>query len=144
MMQKKRRPRNHGKKIIAAEARVDGMSQFAAADKAGIGRATLQRWEQIPGDPDYWAAWEDARKALKKGITSEATAVLRLAMRADRPSDRIRAAEILLRNAEGDAPQGVKHLGPDEGPVKVEYSMRAVTEKMKQMARDGEFDDSEE
>jgi hypothetical protein len=74
----------------------------AAAVKVGVGEATLQRWMQ---DADFARDFARARQALLaeavaalvKGCTA-AVGVLVDGLKAERPADRLRAADLLLAN----------------------------------------------
>lgn len=76
-----------------------------AAKAAGVSASTLTRWLRIP---EFMEAYRLARRQVvefaitkTQEASTEAVRTLCEAMRADRPSDRIRAAEIILRMAVG-------------------------------------------
>jgi hypothetical protein len=75
----------------------------AAADRAGIGVATLGRWLKAPA---FRSAYRDARRAAVESAiariqnaTSEAVDALRLNLKAEKPADQIRAAVAILDHA---------------------------------------------
>ena len=76
----------------------------AAAKKAGIGQTTLYRWLKLP---DFRAAYDEARRELVKsalrrlqaGTVEAVETLLHVARKAERDSDRVRAAIAVLEHA---------------------------------------------
>jgi hypothetical protein len=85
-------------------------TRAAAAAKAGISEATLQRW--LASEPTLQEAYREARRQLRddavligqKAATAAMAALLRN-LRCGKPSAEIRAAEAILRHAACDAEQ---------------------------------------
>ena len=131
------------KRAKAAALRCAGLTQEAAAAEAGIGVRSIERWEGNPGDAEYWAMWEEARQALLKKAFAEAYLVLRQELRrAEKPGDRIRAADIIVRALERT--QASRHIltGEDGGPVETTttVSFGDVLAEMKKQYQDGDWD----
>ena len=96
----------HGQKLTSRQEAVIAAlltepTQAAAAKKAGIGQTTLYRWMKLP---DFRAAYDEARRELVKsaqrrlqaGAVQAVETLLHVAGKAERDSDRVRAAIAVL------------------------------------------------
>ena len=129
-------------RMLAAAYRVAGMTQKAAAEQAGIGRASLQRWEGKPGDAQYWEYWEEARRALKKTTWPEAFLTMRQGLRSERDGDRIRAAEILLKLIDGEPTQRHELTGKDGTPIETrDVTLGEIMAERRRMMLEGDDDE---
>jgi transcriptional regulator with XRE-family HTH domain len=95
-------PKESPKKWEAALIRASGGTQQAAADKAGVAKKTIQRWER--NNDEYWAIYNRHRRQLKNTTWGEVWLALRNALRADNVQDRTRAAQILLTSIDREEP----------------------------------------
>jgi len=99
----------HGQKLTSKQETVISAlltepTQAAAAKKAGIGQTTLYRWLKLP---DFRAAYDEARRELVKsalrrlqaGTVQAVETLLHVARKAERDSDRVRAAIAVLEHA---------------------------------------------
>ena len=112
--------RTAGLRLKVAAFRIAGMTHKAAAEAAGASKRSVERWEGIPGDAEYWGYWNDAHRHLKKTTYPEAFLTLRQGLRSERDSDKIAAAKFLVTLIEGEPTQRHEHTGKDGRPMQVE------------------------
>ena len=99
----------HGQKLTSKQetliaALLTEPTYAAAAKKAGIGETTLYRWMKLP---DFRAAYDEARRELVKsalrrlqaGTVEAVETLLHVARKAERDSDRVRAAIAVLEHS---------------------------------------------
>ena len=99
----------HGQKLTSKQetliaALLTEPTYAAAAKKAGIGETTVYRWMKLP---DFRAAYDEARRELVKsalrrlqaGTVEAVETLLHVARKAERDSDRVRAAIAVLEHS---------------------------------------------
>ena len=133
---------NVGKRLKAAAYRVAGLSQVAAAARAGVGVASIQRWEKTPGDAVYWQFWEEAKTELTRTTWPEAFLTMRQGLRSERDGDRIRAAEILLKLIDGEPTQRHELTGKDGTPIETrDVTLGEIMAERRRMMLEGDDDE---
>ena len=122
------RARETTARIKAAYARAAGASQVAAAAEAGCSPRSIYTWE-TQNDPAYWAAFDEGRRNLKRGVWAESTLVLREALRSSDVNVRIKAASKLLDSADREYPQKHEHSGEGGGAIGIVLYLPELAEE---------------
>ena len=136
-------PRKLGRKQEAlVAALLTEPTHAAAASKAGVSEATLQRWLHLP---EFQAAYRQARRQLVEGAVGRIQAatgqavdtLLAVAKSGAKDADRVRAAVALLDHAQRgltatDALHGEREAGGDS-PIGTADVVRLLAGRLRQL-----------
>mgnify|MGYP001595779828 CR=1 FL=1 len=108
------------KREVAAYRRALGESQEVAAGHAQCSSKQIGRWERGQ-DPDYWRAFNEAMREIKRLSFGDAWSVARAKLRSPDENVALRAAHEIIASVDRDSPQKHELMGEDGGAIVIVY-----------------------